>query len=370
LTRILIDGRWICPTQRGIGNFTNNLISHLAENDLRDIRITITSNYKSIKELKKVYNNKFEYLLLPGFPDPILDLFYFNILNLVFKFHVVHFTGNSGLIYFKKKTKVILTLHDVSFMKNYKIVPKPQRLKQLVGRIYRRLFVPLFVRHADYIVTVSKFAKNDIIKEFPLNNNIDYIYHGFNFPNFNELSTSKLDDYEIFKNKFLVISGNDPQKNLHTVINAFSSLYDYNSSDNPVLIIVGVTKKEYVKYNPKVFIKPNIIFYGYINNKNLYYAIIKSNSIIISSYYESFGLPLIEALFLRKKVICSNTGALSEIALNSATYFDPFDVNSLIIAIKNIDNFENDIIENWIIENSSKFLWSNVSSFYLSKYLS
>ena len=365
----MIDARWIHPGQRGIGNFTSNLISSLAVQENTDIRITISSNYDSIKQLKNIFKNKFDYLILPRFPDPILDLFYFNVLNFFYKFDVVHYTGNSGVIFFKKSTKVILTLHDVSFMKNDKIVPKPQRLKQLIGRMYRRLLVPFFVRKSDNVITVSKFAMNDIKNEFPSYNKVEFVYHGINLPNYLEIINSNIDDFDIFKNKFLVISGNDPQKNLQIVINAFSLLFDDSSNNIPALLIVGLTMSDFVKYNPDVIIKPNIIFYGYINNKDLNYAIVNAKSIIIPSYYESFGLPLIEALFLYKKVICSNTGALGEIASNSVVYFDPYNVNSLINAINSIDNFDNNIIENWIKENKTKFSWKNVSAFYINKYL-
>jgi glycosyltransferase involved in cell wall biosynthesis len=369
LTRVLIDARWIHPGQRGIGNFTSNLISSLAVHENSDIRITISSNNNSIKELKNIFKTKFDYLILPRFSDPILDFIYFNALNLIYKFNVVHFTGNSGVIFFKKSTKVILTLHDVSFMKNEKIVPKPQRLKQLIGRMYRRLLVPFFIRKSDHVITVSKFAMNDIKNEFPWFNNVEFVYHGIDSPKYSEIINYRNDDFGVFKNKYLVISGNDPQKNLQIVIKAFSLLFDDSSNNIPELLIVGLTMSDFVKYNPDVIIKPNIIFYGYIDNKNLNYAIVSAKSIIIPSYYESFGLPLIESLFLYKKVICSNTGALGEIASNSVLYFDPYNVNSLINAINNVDNFDNNIIENWVKENKTKFSWNNVSDFYINKYL-
>ena len=52
------------------------------------------------------------------------------------------------------------------------------------------------------------------------------------------------------------------------------------------------------------------------------------------SFSEGFGLPVVEALACGTPVACSNTSSLPEIAGDSATYFDPHDVNDMAKAIK------------------------------------
>ena len=99
---VLIDARWIRSNQRGIGNFTSELISaiSLIKND--NFNYVIASNATTINYFKKEYGNKFQYKTIPNLPDPIIDFFYFEILNILYKFDVIHFTGNSGFIFFKQ----------------------------------------------------------------------------------------------------------------------------------------------------------------------------------------------------------------------------------------------------------------------------
>ncbi len=51
------------------------------------------------------------------------------------------------------------------------------------------------------------------------------------------------------------------------------------------------------------------------------------------SFAEGFGLPVVEALACGTPVACSNTSSLPEIAGNSATYFNPYDVADMVSAI-------------------------------------
>ncbi len=367
MIKVLIDARWIRSNRRGIGNFTSELIEAISKDKSEHINYVLASNSATINYFKNLYGNKFEYITTPRLPDPILDFFYFGVLNLFSRFNVIHFTGNSGLILFKKKTKIILTLHDVSFMKNFSLVPKPQRIRQMIGRMYRKSFVPLFIKYADEIITVSQFAKNDILSEFPNLTNIDYVYHGYRDNEITNNINSSL-NFNLFEDKFLVISGNDPQKNIIAVIRAFTFLKNFSKKNTPSVIIIGLTKEQFLTHNPNINIDNNISFYGYIDNKLLKFAILKAKAIIIASFYESFGLPVIESLFLRKKIICSNTGALSEIAKYAALYFNPYDMDSLIDAINQIDDFDIKNVNRWIQENQNKFSWKYVAECYSSKY--
>ena len=367
MIKVLIDARWIRSGQRGIGNFTSDLISAISLTKYENLKYVIAANENTISNLKILYGSRFEYIKIPNLSEPILDFFYFSILNIIHRYNVIHFTGNSGFIFFKNKTRIVLTLHDVSFMKNFDIVPRPQRIKQLIGRKYRKTFVPLFIRNSDEIVTVSNFAKNDILTEFPNISNIDFVYHGFKESDDNILYSSFL-NFNLFENKFLVISGNDPQKNLVSVVKAFSYLYNKMQHNAPAVEIVGLSKEQFLKHNPNIILEPNIDFFGYLNNQNLKFAILKCKAVIIPSYYESFGLPIIESLFLRKRIICSNTGALSEIAKYSGVYFNPFDIHSLIDCINVIDDFDIKSVDIWIEENKNKFSWENVAEVYINKY--
>ena len=286
MIKVLIDARWIRSGQRGIGNFTSDLISAISLTKCDNLKYVIAANENTISNLKILYGSRFEYIKIPNLSEPILDFFYFSILNIIHRYNVIHFTGNSGFIFFKNKTRIVLTLHDVSFMKNFDIVPRPQRIKQLIGRKYRKTFVPLFIRNSDEIVTVSKFAKDDILTEFPNISNIDFVYHGFKE---NKNKSLYLISLNLFENKFLVISGNDPQKNLLSVVKAFSSLYKNLKHLAPAVVVIGLSKKQFLKHNPNIIIEPNIFFYGYLDNDNFPTKFYEGYS-LTKEYSDKYGI--------------------------------------------------------------------------------
>ena len=51
-------------------------------------------------------------------------------------------------------------------------------------------------------------------------------------------------------------------------------------------------------------------------------------------YFEGFGIPLVEAMKTGTPILAANATSLPEVALESAIYCDPFDVNSISNGMK------------------------------------
>uniref|UniRef100_UPI0040485BA9 glycosyltransferase family 4 protein n=1 Tax=Algoriphagus sp. TaxID=1872435 RepID=UPI0040485BA9 len=369
MIRVLIDARWLRNEKRGIGNFTDSLLEGLSKVSNTDIEITIAIPNSNFSTLNKNKSFSCKFFLIPNLPDPIIDFFYFSYINYKYSFDVVHFTGNSGLLLIRKKCKVLLTLHDVSYMKNSFVVPWPQRTKQIIGRIYRKYSVPIFVRNAQKIVTVSNFALNDIFNEFPTLRDIEYLYHGFDKISQNLVSITN-EKSGLVSDNFLVVGGNDPQKNLGTVISAFKSLFYKLGVNAPKVNIIGLTLSDFKIFNPKVILTANINFLGYVESSQVPLLISYSKAVIVASFYESFGLPVIESLFMGKPVICSDRGALPEIGGDAPIYFDPGSIESLLNAIEffSLNPDRNVEINDWNKLAEDRFSWLKTAFRYSEIY--
>jgi len=370
MIRVLIDARWLRRGKRGIGNFTESLLEGLSKLSNPQIDITVAIPQSNAVHLTEKFSDSFKFILIPNLPDPITDVFYFSYINIKYRFDLIHFTGNSGLLLIHRNCRVLLTLHDVSFMKDRSIVPWPQRTKQIIGRIYRMHLIPMFVKNAQKVVTVSNFALNDILKEFPFIKDIEYLYHGFNNISENPTSTN-IEITTLVNNSLLVIGGNDPQKNLITVVLAFIYLYEKLGKNAPRVCIIGLSINDFKEFNPGIQLTPNVQFLGYLGNDQISHVIKNSKGIIIASYYESFGLPVIESLFMGKSVICSDRGALPEIGGNAPIYFDPGSIESLINAIEffNLNPERTDEIKKWRELAENRFSWNKTASRYAEIYL-
>jgi glycosyltransferase involved in cell wall biosynthesis len=73
----------------------------------------------------------------------------------------------------------------------------------------------------------------------------------------------------------------------------------------------------------------NIRHIGKVDEEDMSVVYSLATAFVFPSFYEGFGLPIIEAQSCGCPVICSKTSSLYEIGKNSAVFFDPYDVNDM-----------------------------------------
>lgn len=255
-------------------------------------------------------------------------------------------SGNSSPI-LCPSSKLIPLIHDVYFLKKLnEIGINDFGIKRIFGRIYRRLCILKFKNLSEQkIITVSEFAKKDIVKELMVNpNNVFVIPNGVDLQIFKSSKRKK-------RAGTIMVSGKDPQKNLSFVI---SNICKVNSKTKSLIFplkIYGVSEADNFEKIKGVY------YMGYFDHSRLAKEYRKFNFFIIPSLYESFGIPAIEALASDCKVISSNTGALPEVLGNKALYFNPKDSESFIKAIENLKQ-EDNLSENNVLET---YTWDNTS---------
>jgi glycosyltransferase involved in cell wall biosynthesis len=77
------------------------------------------------------------------------------------------------------------------------------------------------------------------------------------------------------------------------------------------------------------------------------------------SYFEGFGIPLVEAMMAGTPILCGNKTSLPEVAGEAALYVDPFSVEEITAGLVKMDTDEtlrNQLIQNGF-EQSKKFNW-------------
>lgn len=373
MKKILIDARWLTNSVRGIGVFTRNLIYALIENSYEEVEFYLAVRKKFVPSLSCELPVNFHIVPIPDWcPDPILDLVFFNYLAKKVSADVVHFTGNTGFIFKKITVSVTLTLHDVSFLKGADVVPFPHRnLRQAIGRLYRKALVPFYAKSATNVCTVSEFALQDIKLELGIAS--EFIYHGFELPviigNLDQL-VKETEHRKLGQPEYLTITGADPQKNLYVSVSAFISLHRKYKKNAPRLTVIGVTQTQYKRINPDAELTENILFLGMLSHREISGHIHRCKALIIPSFYESFGLPVIESLSFHKAPLCSKGGALPEIGSSFAHYFDPHDYETLVKLIEAVEmgKLLIKLPGKQVDQYLEKFRWSKVAQFYLRQY--
>lgn len=229
---------------------------------------------------------------------------------------------NTGPILLKNS---IVTIHDIAVLKFPEWYSKP-------FYIFYKFLLPLLVKKALHIITVSEFSKSEILQYFSLDESkVSVVYNAVSeFPN----SDDSLDNpYDKYKNYFLALSSLNPRKNFKRTIEAFIS-----SEVNAQLLLVGGNDKSFM--DSKIYIpthyKDKIHFLGYVSDKYLPYLFTNAIGFLYLSLYEGFGIPPLEAMQYDCPVLVSNTTSMPEICKNAALYVDPTSVSEISNIIKEI----------------------------------
>ncbi len=269
------------------------------------------------------------------------------------------FISTDGYISLNTKVKTLNVFHDLNFEHYPQDVPPFERW-------YYRTFFPKFAHKADRIATVSEYSKQDIMELYSIpEDKIDVVYNGANeiYAPVNEEekkeTRDKLTDGQPF---FYFIGSLHPRKNLANLFKAFDI---YRKSDNDLttkLVITGARKwwtKEIEEIYRSMEFRNDVVFTGRMKLEEIKDVMGSALALTYVSYFEGFGIPIIEAFRCGTPVITSNVTSMPEIAGDAALLVDPFDPTEIAAAMLNITNDEN--LRHQLIKNghlrANEFTW-------------
>lgn len=194
---------------------------------------------------------------------------------------------------------------------------------------------------SDAIIAVSEHTKKDIIKYFGVDpQKISVIYQSCS-PEFKkERNPKKIDwvmkKYNIPQQFILYVGSVIERKNLLSVVKAIKALKGVIKAP---LVVIGqgkAYKEKVLQYVKKHQLEDLVIFPGYVSNEDLPYFYQKAKVFVYPSFYEGFGIPIIEALSSRTPVIAANTTSLPEAGGPGAIYINPHEPKEIADGIVRI----------------------------------
>lgn len=211
---------------------------------------------------------------------------------------------------------------------------------------------------ADHIVTVSDVSKRDIVELLGVDERrVTNTYQAVNLPSYilnrdeNEVRNEVASIFGLEHKKFFLFFGAiEPKKNIGRIIEAYlASQVSYplvivgqlvwkNANDLRLLGVPG-SGRAAEAYDPTVghvTRTSSIVRLEYLPLNLLTSLIRCARSVVFPSLYEGFGLPILEAMQLGTAVITGSEGANPEIAGDSAILVDPYDVNAIAQAIRDV----------------------------------
>jgi glycosyltransferase involved in cell wall biosynthesis len=332
-TRLLISNKL-----GGIGWFAYHTLKRIVKNN---------PQHQFIFLFDRKYNDEFIFgsnvipeVIFPPTRHVILSYLWleYSIVNVIRRHKPDLFYSPDGYLSLKlKEIPSIAAIHDLNFHHN------PNDVPFIVSKYYH-YFIPKFARLAKRIITVSEFSKQDIAQQYniPLDI-IDVAYNGAN-EMFEPISADEKfkvkQEYTMGCDYYIYIGVMVPRKNVALLLNAFSE-YKKATGRKTKLVIVGekmfLTKDIEHAYDNSSF-KSDIIFTGRLGPDKLKYLMGAATCLMLVSYFEGFGIPIVEAMYADIPVITSNVTSMPEIAGDAAILVNPFSIDSIKDAMIRIES--------------------------------
>lgn len=338
--RILIDARLYGLENAGLGRYVINLIDELSKIDKKnDYSILLRKKYhkklKLPKNWHKVLADVAHYSLLEQIKIPKIianesaDLVHFPHLNVPLTF----------------KGKFVVTIHDI-VMNKFKgsettNLSLPLYFAKRIG--YKRVFKKA-VFDSQKIIAPSQFTKSELVSYYKLNEDkVVVSYEGVDVEKSSKVSSKQILKELKIETPYLLYVGNAyPHKNLKRVVRA---VMDYNMRHSQKLSFVIVSSRNVFTQRLEKIIheceaEDYVKLAGFVPDDQLGGLFKSALGYIFPSLYEGFGLPGLEAMAFGCLVLASETQIFKEIYKDKAIYFNPFDLNSIEMAIRDVVNMD------------------------------
>ena len=345
--RIGIDIRCLSDGKRtGVEEYTINLLENLFELDKKNQYILFLNSYNDshfderiFAQFKNVSVKRFNY------PNKLLNLCFWYLrwphIDKMLGGVDLFFMPNINFVALSPKTKLVLTIHDLS----YEIFPETFSFKR---RAWHHFINPRSLcRRAEKIIAVSDSTRADIVSRYKINaQKVRRIYNGVpdemveldrNDPKLIEVK----EKYHLPFNFIFYLGTIEPRKNITAIVKAYDQLRSLNNPqlDKYKLVIAGGKGwkiDNILQTMRSAKFTKDIIFTSCILNQDKAATYTLASLFVYPSFFEGFGIPVLEAMRCGVPVITSNCSALPEVVDQGAVMIDPDKPDELYLAMKEV----------------------------------
>lgn len=288
-------------------------------------------------------------------------------------------------------SRTITTLHDIGFekyehlYKNKEIGPHNYLLRKILKFLvrlftlgkystteldYHRWSTRLALKKASQVITISQFSKQEIVSEFGIKESLLVVIpNGFS-PSYVHITdsykiNSVLKKYSLDSPYFLFIGRLEEKKNITGLLEGFS-YYKKRFDSAAKMILVGTPGHGFKKIQDTInahSLSDSVMLPGWIGEDELNLLMNGADIFIFPSWYEGFGMPILEAMACGTPVITSNRGATKETAGQAAYLVDPANATEIGEGINKIlsdHNLRDHLIDQGF-KRIKKYSWSNTA---------
>ncbi len=333
--RIAIDIRSLMEGRHsGVEEYTIQIIRHM-------VRVAPRHNYH-------VFYNSVRPVTLPELPSGV-QIHAFRYPNKIFNVTQwllgwphwdalvpadVFFVPNPRLVPLSAEAPYVAVAHDLSFARF------PEFLDQR-RRLWHRMMRPkLLMRHADHIIAVSEYTKQDLMALYGIApEKISVISSGIT-PHLGPPRPAQLQKirrkYKLPASYILYFGRLEPRKNIRSILRAFSAMAQVLPHHVVIAGESGWRQHQIYRAIENTGTKNRIHLLGFVPEEDKAALYAGADLFVYPSFYEGFGFPPLESLVCGTPVVTSFNSALPQIVGTWTTLIDPYDPAQLGIVMKEL----------------------------------
>ncbi len=349
----------------GVGNYVYQLVWMLAKIDNKNQYYVIVN--KDNANLFQIKKKNFHIIKAPNFTTTrILRILWeqtgLSLLCWRHKIDILHSTGFVAPLFLPCKS--VVTIHDMTFFSH----PEYHEISKIR---YFRALIPRSARKAAAISADSENTRREITKYLGISSGKIKTIHLAGNPSC--VQVEKKEAKQLLKNKYsissefiLFVGTIEPRKNIAGLIDSYAK-----AKVAEKLVIVGKKGWMYEEIFVKIKkhkIEEKVIFTGFVPEEDLKFFYSAAELFIYPSFYEGFGLPILEAMQCGCPVITSNISSVAEIAGDAAVLIDPHKDFSNEIKLLLADKNKQEELRQKGFKQAKKFSWEKCAGETLELY--
>jgi glycosyltransferase involved in cell wall biosynthesis len=264
----------------------------------------------------------------------------------------------------KMNCPLITTVHDLNHLSR-----SPSLLQHPLRYLYPRVMFRRLAHQSKHIFCVSNFTKDEFLNFFPAAaNKVTSVVNGVDPEWFVPPSLPPLKT----KPYLLFVGTVRPHKNLKNLLLAYHRLPNPETLD---LVVVG-PYKNFLSEDPEALnlakrLHSSVHLTGELPKEDLKNLMYHAEALIFPSFYEGFGLPVLEALAAGCLVACSDLPSLREIGAHLPLYFNPQSPDDILQKIEQLRHLPEDsksAIKKQGVERARNFNWNKTAGVYAEQF--
>jgi glycosyltransferase involved in cell wall biosynthesis len=320
-------------TRTGVGAYTYYLVRALLARD-RDntYRLVTLKGRGAVKPFDERPNVRYRFVRVPP-----ARVYVPMLRKLKLPLAIDAFTGPADVFVFTNFVRYplwftrssIVFVYDLSFL----------RFPQFAARkthAYLGSFVPASIAKSDHVVTISRFSKRELIDEYGVpDSKLTVAEPAVDSERFRPRSQGEIASvrarYNLPSRYVLYAGALEPRKNIGGLLRAFESLPLRVRKGCPLVLAGGRgwLDRRTIASIEKLEARGDVVATGYVYDDDLAAVYSGASLFVYPSFYEGWGMPVLEAMACGVPVITSSSSSLPEAAGDAAIMVDPHDEQAL-----------------------------------------